>query len=213
MKRCLMTTCFGVLVVSAVLAQEKKTVPPPPKPEQEAPSLEVTMKFIQDKMNDHGPVFTEIRINQESEPGRNYFLLFDVVADASTCTLHVKKKLTVPDKGWENVEIITIPFRDMDSIAVESEQEMMNRRIAEHGHPENSISYTPPVYGLTMNGTKKDVFSFHSIFTSGKQPPQTTDSRQQQADFSFRDKQTADRIAKAMTHAVELCGDGNKEPF
>jgi len=33
-----------------------KAVPPPPKPADEGPSLEVTMKFIQDKLNDIGPV-------------------------------------------------------------------------------------------------------------------------------------------------------------
>ena len=29
----------------------------------------------------------------------------------------------------------------------------------------------------------------------------------------FIDSSIADRVAKAMTHAVELCGGGNKEPF
>lgn len=32
-------------------------------------------------------------------------------------------------------------------------------------------------------------------------------------EFEFMDAGLADRVAKAMTHAVELCGGGNKEPF
>lgn len=31
--------------------------------------------------------------------------------------------------------------------------------------------------------------------------------------FIFTDADTADRVAKAMVHAVELCGGGNKDPF
>jgi hypothetical protein len=31
--------------------------------------------------------------------------------------------------------------------------------------------------------------------------------------FPFTDADLADRVAKAITHAIELCGGGNKEPF
>ena len=56
MKRCFITICLAVLALSAALAQEKKTVPPPPKRANDGTSLEVTMKFIQDKLNGIGPV-------------------------------------------------------------------------------------------------------------------------------------------------------------
>src|SRR5580700_11220871 len=56
MKRGLMAIGFAVLAVSWALAQQKKSVLPPPKPADEGPSLEVTMKFIQDKLNDVGAV-------------------------------------------------------------------------------------------------------------------------------------------------------------
>jgi len=96
MKRCMMTVCFTALAVSAALAQEKKTVPPPPKPADEGPSLEVTMKFIQDKMNDHGTVgYVVTNSSLNGVLFRNYHVISDVVADASTCTLHAKKKVTI----------------------------------------------------------------------------------------------------------------------
>jgi hypothetical protein len=31
--------------------------------------------------------------------------------------------------------------------------------------------------------------------------------------FSFSDVDLANRVAKAMVHAIELCGGGNKDPF
>src|SRR5580693_6885896 len=50
MKTCLMTMCFAALAVSVSLAQQQKAAPPPPKPADDGPSLEVTMKFIREKM-------------------------------------------------------------------------------------------------------------------------------------------------------------------
>ena len=196
------------------LAQQKKTVPPPPKPADEGPSLEATMKFIQEKMNDHGPVFTLISRNNVNPRSEKYYsLLSDVVADVSTCALHVKQKVTWPDVPAENVVISTSPFKDVDSIAVESAQDMDNRHAAENGHPEVSVSYTPAEYLLSLNGTKKDAFSFHDVTASDKEAPRSIDYTGQQNTFYFRDDETANRIAKAMQRAVELCGGGSKDPF
>jgi hypothetical protein len=69
MKRSLLTMCFAVLTVSGALAQQKKAVPPP-KP-ADGPSLEVTMKFIQDKMNDVGPV-NYVEYNHDNVAARKF---------------------------------------------------------------------------------------------------------------------------------------------
>jgi hypothetical protein len=135
------------------------------------------------------------------------------VADVSTCALHVKQKVTWPDVPAENVVISTSPFKDVDSIAVESAQDMDNRHAAENGHPEVSVSYTPAEYLLSLNGTKKDAFSFHDVTASDKEAPRSIDYTGQQNTFYFRDDETANRIAKAMQRAVELCGGGSKDPF
>jgi hypothetical protein len=39
---------------AADASRAQQPVPPPPKPADDGPSLEVTMKFIQDKLNDIG---------------------------------------------------------------------------------------------------------------------------------------------------------------
>src|SRR5208282_5606509 len=95
MKRCLIAMCFAVLAVSASIAQEKTAVLPPPKPADGGPSLEITMKFIQDQLNDQGTVryaVTNSRLN--GVLFRNYDVISDVVADAVTCTLYAKQKST-----------------------------------------------------------------------------------------------------------------------
>jgi hypothetical protein len=56
---------------SAALAQQKETAPPAPKPAAEEPSLEETMKLIQDKLNDVGPMnFAEYIHDNASRWGR-----------------------------------------------------------------------------------------------------------------------------------------------
>jgi hypothetical protein len=219
--------------VSAVLAQQKKTVPPPPKPADDEPSLEATMKFIQDKINDHGTVgYVVTDSTANGVLHRVHLLTFDVVTDAPTCTLREKEKsifeIEVTDGVTYNEGGNTVSgdnlhreklvmskgsFKDVESIAVESEQDLFNRMLAQDAHPERTMSYTPAVYRLSLHASKKDAFSVHIEYSVGKQPPGTSDFTDQQMGFSFRDEQTADRIAKAMTHAVELCGGGNKEPF
>jgi hypothetical protein len=49
MKSILITTCFAVLVVSAALAQGKKTVPPPPKPEDKASGAAATAQVADNR--------------------------------------------------------------------------------------------------------------------------------------------------------------------
>jgi hypothetical protein len=236
MKRCLMTTCFAILAVSSALAQEKKTVPPPPKPTDEGPSLEVTMKFIQDKLNELGTVgWVDTRSDLNGVLSRSTYLIFDVVADASSCTLHAKTKKTTQtelaegatyneggkavsgdDLHHESITTSTGPFQDVDSIRVESPQDFRNRINADAGHPEMivaTISSTPAIYSLSLYAKKKDTFSFHVVNSSGKKPPQTFDGVSNGISFDLLDEDTANRLAKAMLHAVELCGGGNKEPF
>jgi hypothetical protein len=230
MKRCLRTICFATLMASGALAQQKKSVPPPPKPAEDGPSLEVTMKFIQDKMNDQGTVDYVLRSGGGKDAfTRSYVLISDVVADSSTCILRAKRKTTSQMEGtgqtpisfkgkrynghMEQVDESTTPFKVVDSITVESAQDAVNRQMADAAHPEITFAYTPAVFQLMLKGTK-DAFSFHRVFKLGEEPPENSDRTDKQNTFLFRDEETANRVAKAMQHAVELCGGGNKpEPF
>jgi hypothetical protein len=47
------------------------------------------------------------------------------------------------------------------------------------------------------------------------EPPRVVDTKGHQLTLIlyFDDEDTADRVAKALIHAVELCGGGNDDPF
>jgi hypothetical protein len=146
MRRYLGLFCFAVLAVSAAVAQQKKAVPPPPKPKDEGPSLEVTMKFIQDKLNDLGGVSFMTFANQTTDnttfSHRWTFELSKVVADPADCSIRYHEKLTLDGKSVGNDgksanEVdITVPLAAAENIQVEPFEQFENKDYVLQGHPE-----------------------------------------------------------------------------
>jgi hypothetical protein len=187
MKRCMMTICFAALAVSAALAQEKKNVPLPPKPADDRPSLEVTMKFIQDKLNAVGPVnlvayvHDNVAGNDWTNQSKTEFT--KVVADPGACRIgyHV---------GDYDGRFL---LKDIEDIIVMPVEQRMKEVATANGHPSWSYRVDPPVFALHVR---------------------KFDDKVAAAVFLFFDEQLANRVAKAMVHAVELCGGGSRpEPF
>jgi hypothetical protein len=173
-KRCLMTVCFALLAVSAGLAQEK--APKPPSSETNGPSLEVTMKFIQDKLKAKLPAFWD-----------------DITADPANCQLTFARSGKWAGTDWED-ETLTFSFREVEKIELRPSED-------------------PPGFTLIVwTTTEKSVHKRH--FKNGKPRPKAdSDSGEWRAERTF-DEDLANRLAKAMIHAVELCGGGSKpEPF
>jgi hypothetical protein len=195
MKLCLVTVCFAALVVSAALAQQKKAVPPPPKPADEGPSLEVTMKFIQDKLNDVGTlnfvVFLHDNVAGTDLANRNKLELSNVAANAGACRIsyHVKWELngavTQDIDAW-------FPLKDVGDILVMPIEQAFKAVDTAAGHPGFTYRSDPPLFVLQARRTNSKAVN----------------------EIDFADEQIANRVAKAMVHAVELCGGGAKpEPF
>jgi hypothetical protein len=59
------------------------------------------------------------------------------------------------------------------------------------------------------------VFSGHVSTSKGNNAPVEQDGTSKMIGHTFRDEDTANHVAKAMTHAMELCGGGvtKKELF
>jgi hypothetical protein len=228
--RVVFVVSLAALLNASALAQ--RAVPPPPKPADSGPSLEDTMKFVQDRMNNQGSVgYVSNRSNLPGVTFRNYYTISGVVVDPSACTLQTTettvetlevppgsinkengKPYNVDDYSSRRVEMTTIHLREIESLRVESMQDMGNRSWVEAAHPEVTVTVTPAVYYLTLIASKP-VFAFHLTYTIGKQPAKEVDNSAKEDHLSFRDEETADRMAKALTHAVELCGGGDKDLF
>lgn len=194
MKCCLMTMCFLVLAATSALAQGKKSVPPPPKPAEAGPSLEVTMTFIQDELNDVGRLnfIAYYHDNADGDDWTNQFRnqATKIVSDPGTCRINYHWKVEIDGAVTQDLNSSFL-FKDVRDIAVMSIEQVQKELDTAAGHPSWNAKVDPPVFSLKVRGTDK-----HSNY------------------FYLYDEQMANRLAKAMLHAVELCGGGSEpEPF
>jgi hypothetical protein len=177
--------------LKAILAQG--TVPAA-APADTGPSLAETMQFIQEKMNDIGKV-AWVDFLQDAKDGSTWTETFttelnNVIVDQNQCRFSYHRKVT--DNGeTDSDQNYFFSLRDVQDIIVKPEEQNQTDWIAQNGKPNIIVTSTSP-----------------SIATLIVHRP-----RGEMNTFRFTDANLADRVAKAMQHAVELCGGGNRDKF
>jgi hypothetical protein len=181
------------LVTSVALGQQRKTVTPPPKPKDEGPSLSETMKFIQTKLNEVGKInfadYVHNNVTNSDWVVQNSSESTNVVADPAACRITYHMKILVNgDVAFD--KDANIPLKEVQDLTVKTVEEDIKTIDVGLGFTTRSYRADPPIFVLTVrrsgNGSNA---------------------------FDFADEETTNRVAKAMVHAVELCGGGNKDPF
>ncbi|MGD0683023.1 MAG: hypothetical protein ABR990_13355 [Terracidiphilus sp.] len=190
--RVVFVASFVVLLSSLAIAQT--AVPPPPMPADNGPSLAVTMQFIQDKMNEQGKINYTLNThdNLKNEDWPVYYISIEasnVVANPATCRITWHKVTTNGGKVGINGDF-SLDLRNVLSFEVRTSTYEAKMEDTANGHPEIDKHQDPPYFAVTAKlkgNTETPLF--------------------------FSSEEMANRIAKAMVHAVELCGGGSKEPF
>jgi len=225
------TLAFGFAFAAS---GQQQPVAPLAKPGDSGPTLAETMRFIQEKLSEQGQVaWTETHSNQPGITWRKFATISDVMADPAACTFYstatldtsadltkgkiVKmggKVVTAEDLRIHTVTTATTSAKQIEKITVESLQDVENRSFAEAAHPEITWTVTPPIFYVRLSASNA-VFSAHTSTTTGNQAPVEKDVTVKTGGITFRDEETANKVAKAMVHAMELCGGGvtKKEPF
>jgi len=210
----------------AVSAWAQQSAPPQRKPADSGPTLAATMQFIQEKLSEKGKIGWEE--TWSSQPGftrRVFAQTTDAMADPAACTLYTTATLdytielpkgrvlkpggplTADDLQIHLVQTETIPFKDVEKITVEKMQDVKNQSLAEQAHPDVTVTVTPPVFYVKLWASNA-VFSIHTSTTKGSQAPVEKDRTSKEDGFDFRDEESSNHAAKAMIHAMELCGGG-----
>jgi hypothetical protein len=201
----------------------------PAKPADNGPTLAETMIFIQEKLTEQGQVgWAEIRSNQPGFTFRNIFVLTDVMADPAACTFYGTSTLdsttdlpkgrvvkpggafTADDLHTHTVTTSSTPLKQIEKITVEKLQDVRNEAFAEAAHPDITVTVTPPVFFVKMSASNA-VLSAHTSTTQGNRTPVEKDVTIKTGGIPVRDEETANKVAKAMNHAMELCGGGPKK--
>ncbi len=192
------TTLYAALLlafnINPLIAQTSVTPPPKPAGSASGPALDVTMKFISDKLSALGTVDYTITA-KNSNTGQtwqnaNSYLITNVRADATTCYVGYH------GKGVRDSQIVSDQdsgffLRDVLDVIVEPETQFFTEQSAASGNPNVITTATSPALTALIVRRPNNVIN----------------------SFPMKDSSMADRLAKALNHAVELCGGGNKEPF
>jgi hypothetical protein len=183
--RVVFIVCSGLLFSGLAVAQSSK-------PAASGPSLAATMQFLQEKLNEQGKQNWTTHYH-DSADNTNWIYQFNfevskVVADAAACTI-AYHYIIVRDGVQISDSDASFNLHDVQDLTLTTGDQRQNKNDAASGHPTWDAKVVPPVFDLVVRG--KENVEFY---------------------FFFFDEGTANRVTKAMGHAVELCG-GSRGSF
>jgi hypothetical protein len=153
------------------------------------------MKYIQEKLGTIGKVafmvFFQSARDGSTWSERRDWEFSNVIAEEAQCEIRFHIKTSNRGEPAAVDSDISFSLRTVQKIVVEPWERMQDEIDAKAGHPEFIATSTNPPITLL----------------------QVTSSNKYPSAFIFSDNTLAERVAKAITHAVELCGGGDKDPF
>ncbi len=158
------------------------------------PSLAETMKFIQDKLNALGTVnfagYVHDATNDTDGVQKFSSTFSNAVANPDACSLSYHR-LVYNNGRKEHNEDVAINLREVQNISVLPDEQDWQMYLVRIGDSAKTVKDVPNIIALVIK------------LNNGKDPT-----------IRFYEQEMADRVAKALIHAVELCGGGPKpEPF
>jgi hypothetical protein len=152
------------------------------------------MKFIQDKLNTVGTVnfagYVHDSANNTDGVQKFSATFSNAAANPGACTLSYHRLVTNNGQTEHN-ENVFINLRDVQSISVLPDEQDWQMYLVRTGDSTKTVKDVPEIIALVIK------------LNNGKDPT-----------IRFYEQELADRVAKALVHAVELCGGGPKpEPF
>ncbi len=157
------------------------------------PSLAETAGFIRDRVAEVGPLaYTgHLHDSADNTDWSNSFRVeaSNVTVDPGNCAISFHWRTSTDGATAQDFES-GLPFGDFVGVRVTSMEEDINRLSAKAGHPTWTARVDPPLWVVTAtqrNGSTNSV--------------------------DFRDHETADRVARAIAYATELCGGPKRDAF
>ena len=183
-----------ILSLCVVAIPQSQPVAPPPKPADSGPTLEVTMRFVEDKLNEVGPVSYSAtwQNHADNTSGSNQFTAAAtaVEADAGGCKIAYHWR-SVRDGQTTRDSDYWFMLNAVREVVVRSGDDHLKKVNEDAGQKQVEAHVAPPHWVVVLRRGGRSENS-----------------------FVFTDELMANRVARALTHAVDLCGGGKKEdPF
>jgi hypothetical protein len=184
----------AIMAQGAASAEQQPASAPDAAPAASGPTLAETMKFIQEKMNEQGKINYALYTHDNSD-GQDWPVYqisietTNFVADPATCRITWHKVTTNGGNVGMNKDL-SLDLNNVQTFEVRTSIQEAKMEDTAGGHPGLDKRQDPPYFSLTAR------------LKGNAETP-----------LFFRDEEMANRVAKAMLHAVELCGGGSKDPF
>lgn len=202
-----LASIFAIAITTAALGQQSpapRPVAPQPaatkpaasKPVATAQSLPATMLEIQTELNKVGKLSFVVDFYLSDEKGTSKVMEEDskVVADPDSCTIryHLWKSM---HGEVVNDEDVSLNLRDVKGVWTMSNDELLKKVMKKEGTTPDDRKYgyyerySPTMYVVALRMSNDD-----------------------ENGFPFTDQKQAQRVGRAMAHAVKLCG-GKMGPY
>ncbi|HTW22257.1 MAG TPA: hypothetical protein VMD78_01565 [Candidatus Baltobacteraceae bacterium] len=178
-----MVPCLGLITILATAQNSNHAKST--KPSDTKPSLNSTLKMIQDGVNDQGEIrYTMTSRNTASgETVQDQYVVetSNAVADSNSCTLQVDARMTL--NGSPQLQgRAALEIRRIDSLIVKSQSQAIEQKTKQSGVTQWTGKIAPESYMIQ---------AFQSDSLVGI--------------LFFRERDTANAIAQKIGRAVELC--------
>jgi hypothetical protein len=207
--------------LKAILAQGAAPADSQPAaaPAASEPTLAETMKFIQDKLNEQRrfnfALYTHDNQSGEDDSIQYGFEITNAVSNG--CSLSYKANITSSEKGARGAttthnsnSTTDMNMKFMKAVQVMAADYWWNQEMADDGTPAKTAQVQPGYFLISLGPASKGGECTRNGKPIACPEPGTIDRLFKT--LSFRDEDVANRVAKAMMHAVELCGGGQKSP-
>jgi hypothetical protein len=167
-------------------------VPPLPPLRGDAASLKDTMKFIEDKLPGtvHYEVYVHDNTTGKDRTFSRMFQLTNVTADPGRCSITFHSFFDNGSGEKAEHKDSEVKLKPVETVTFQQMDQVLQQGLAKQGRPEISVKVEPAIFLVVLAWEPE-----------------------RRVMFNFYEDTLADRVSKAMQHAVELCGGGNKEPF
>jgi hypothetical protein len=150
------------------------------------------MKYIEEQLGSIGPV-NFIAYRHDNTNGKEGITKFtsevtNVRANVALCLISFHWRETVDGKVLQDADP-GVELKVVEQVVVVTQAVNLRDITSKAGRPELAVRVDPPVFALLA----KRKAGLNA--------------------FVLYDESQANRIAKAMVHAAELCGGGDKDPF
>jgi hypothetical protein len=188
----------ALLVPASMKAQD---IPPLAPLRGDAANLADTMKFIEEKLPRTVNYMLYVHDNvggTDAPPTRMSTTVTQVSANAGRCSIGFHSKLEVKVNSVHEMDG-EIFLKQVRGISLVQADTLQQRAKAQAGHPELSVKGDPPITLVIVTSAPNDNGERVKVVLGGG--------------FAFYDDSLADRVLKALQHAVALCGGGKPETF